>query len=261
MPVKAADVGLRTFFVDLSEDLRKPLRKWNVCDNMIKIVIFDIDNTLYSYDQAHAVAFQALLRYAERELGMTREEFKTLHQRTNQELKSRMGNCAAIHNRLIRYQNMLERKDLPLYPHVLAMNDLYWDTLLEAAQPSPGALETMRQLKAMGLSIGIGTDMTARLQFQKLTRLGLLPYVDFLVSSEEAQAEKPAAALFNRCVEKAGAEACECLFVGDSLKKDVQGANAAGLHGVWYCPEGAPPEQDVLWISALEQLVPLAGRL
>lgn len=227
---------------------------------MIKTVIFDIDNTLYSYDQAHAVAFQALLNYAERELGIPPEEFRLLHQRTNQELKERMGNCAAIHNRLIRYQNMLESKHLPLDPHVLVMNDLYWNTLLEAAQPSPGALETMRRLKAMDIAIGVGTDMTARLQFQKLTRLGLLPYVDFLVSSEEAQAEKPAAVLFNRCVEKAGVKAKECLFVGDSLKKDVQGPNAAGLHAVWYCPEGVPPKAEVPWISSLEQLISLIDK-
>lgn len=38
---------------------------------MIRTVIFDIDNTLYSYDDAHKVAFAALLEYAEKNLHMT----------------------------------------------------------------------------------------------------------------------------------------------------------------------------------------------
>ena len=33
---------------------------------MIRTVLFDIDNTLYSYDEAHKVAFAALLEYAEK---------------------------------------------------------------------------------------------------------------------------------------------------------------------------------------------------
>ncbi|MCD7830248.1 MAG: HAD-IA family hydrolase, partial [Clostridiales bacterium] len=171
----------------------------------------------------------------------------------NQELKGRMGSCAAIHNRLIRYQNILERLGKPR-GRALRMSDLYWNTLLDAMEPSPGALETVRQLKAQGLKIGVGTDMTARMQFIKLERLGLLPYIDFLVSSEEAQAEKPAPALFDLCVEKAGVRPAECLFVGDNLEKDVHGAQAAGLHALWYRPQGAAEETAEPFVTTLRQL-------
>ena len=43
---------------------------------MIKAVIFDIDNTLYSYDNAHARAFPELLLYAKEELGIPEDEFR-----------------------------------------------------------------------------------------------------------------------------------------------------------------------------------------
>ena len=42
---------------------------------MIKAVIFDIDNTLYSYDKAHEQAFPKLAGYAEAELGIPEAEF------------------------------------------------------------------------------------------------------------------------------------------------------------------------------------------
>lgn len=226
---------------------------------MIKTVIFDVDNTLYSYTEAHKEAFKALTAYAEEKLGLSQEDFEKLHQDTEKELRAYMGNVAALHNRCIRYQVMLECRGIPLYPHVLKMNDLYWNRLLEAAEPSDGALDTIKALKGQGIRIGIGTDMTARVQFLKLETLGILPYVDFLVSSEEAGSEKPEQAFFARCVEKAGCGADECLFVGDNLTKDVLGAVDAGLHGVWYCPKGAGKTADVLQITELLQLLEKAS--
>lgn len=221
---------------------------------MIKAVIFDVDDTLYSYKKAHAEAFAALTEYAGKNLGLAPKNFEDLHEKINCELKAYMGDVAAVHNRLIRYQNMLESKGLPLYPHVLEMDKIYWDTLIRASVPSDGASDAMKALKDQGIRIGIGTDMTARIQFRKLTKLGLLPYIDFLVSSEEAGAEKPDPALFARCMEKAGCRARECLFVGDSLKKDVLGAMAAGMQAVWYRPDGSGEQEDVLRITNMRQL-------
>lgn len=220
----------------------------------IKCVIFDIDNTLYSYDDAHAAAFALLTDYARERLDMTEETFRELHRRTNEALKVRMGPVAAIHNRLIRYQNLLEqaRKEVS---YALEMNELYWETLLDAARPTSGAAETLAALRERGIRIGIGTDMTARLQFVKLERLGLLHLVDFLVTSEEAGVEKPDPKLFHLCVEKAGVPAQECLFVGDSLKKDVLGSAACGLRGVWFNPMGEKVPAGVRSIQHLTELL------
>lgn len=228
---------------------------------MIKAVIFDVDNTLYSYTKAHGKAFAALSAYADKNLGLSPENFENLHKRAERELRAYMGNVAAVHNRLIRYQIMLENSDLPLYPHALNMDELYWNTLIDAAVPSDGALDALKLLKKQGVRIGIGTDMTARIQFKKLTALGLLPYIDFLVSSEEAGAEKPDPVIFRRCAAKAGCKEQECLFVGDSLKKDVLGAEAAGLKAVWYCPDGYRDEADVPQITNLLELPPMVSAL
>lgn len=222
---------------------------------MIRTVIFDIDNTLYSYDDAHKVAFAALLEYAEKNLHMTAEEFTKLHAETMGRLKGQMGDVAATHNRLIRYQNMLESKGLPLQPHAFKMYRIYWDTLLEEARPSDGIHEVMAYLKEKDIRIGIGTDMTAALQFEKLIRLKLLSYIDFMVSSEEAGAEKPDKVFFDLCLKKAGCASEECLFVGDSLKKDVLGAQNAGMQAVWFRLQGKDPEQNIHQIRDMKELI------
>lgn len=229
---------------------------------MIKAVIFDVDNTLYNFTKAHKAAFRALAAYADERLGLSGESFERLHRETAEELRAYMGEVAALHNRCIRYQVMLEKLGLPLYPHVLEMEGFYWDTLLKEAVPSTNAKETLRSLKDRGIRIGVGTDMTARMQFRKLEMLGMLAYVDFLVSSEEAGAEKPALSFFARCVEKAGFGKKECLFVGDSLRKDVLGALDAGLQAVWYGPESPAEErEDVLRITDMRQLPEVVSAL
>jgi putative hydrolase of the HAD superfamily len=221
-------------------------------DVVIKTVIFDLDNTLYSFDDANKIAYTKLLDYVERNLPIALDEFSRLYDYFK---KSLPQNNSVCHNRLVRFQKILETHNLPLYPHALEMDSIYWETLVEAAVPSLGAVTTLEELKLRGIRIGIGTDMTARIQFVKLTKLGMLPYIDFIVSSEEACAEKPSPQFFATCVEKAGCEAGECIFVGDSLRKDVIGASSAGLNGVWYNPENKETKDDVTSIVELSQLL------
>lgn len=206
---------------------------------MIQALIFDIDNTLYSYDAAHKIAFQTLADSFCGTFGVSREQFSQLHREADQILRARVGQpCAAIHNRLIRYQIMLEQIGKPV-SYAPGLAGMYWDTLLSNMQCAPGAQQCLSFLKSAGYTVGIGTNMTADYQFAKLERLGLLDYVDFLVSSEEAGAEKPDGRLFACCVEKAGCRAETCMFVGDSLEGDALGAMRAGLRPVWLCGETA----------------------
>ena len=210
---------------------------------MIKAVVFDIDNTLYSYDNAHAVAWEALCAYAKEQLDMDAERFLQCHKAAQTIVKERLnGDCAALHNRQLRYQVLLEENNCPLH-HAIAMNDLYWSTLIGAARPEPGILDCLKSLKQAGFTLGIGTDMTIDYQLKKLATMGMLPLFDFIVSSEEVNTEKPNKKLFALCAEKAKARPEECLFIGDSIKKDYQGALCAGMHPLWYCPDAGKAEE------------------
>ena len=222
---------------------------------MIKAVIFDIDNTLYNYDEAHEAAFPELCRYVKEQFGWDAAFFEREHKAAYREIREELGEQSAIHNRLIRYQRILEKNGCPLCPHVTAMASLYWTALLDAMVPSEGAAEVFAGLKARGLTIGIGTDMTAYVQFRKLEKLGLLPCVDFVVTSEESGAEKPEKALFELCRKKAGAEAQECLFVGDNPKKDGRGALAAGMQACHVSPDRAAEGEGYVVIRKLKELL------
>ena len=74
---------------------------------MIRSILFDLDDTLYDFTSAHAVAMNRLAAYAARTLGLSRERFDTLQREAFERQKPRLGGTAAVHNRLIRCQLML----------------------------------------------------------------------------------------------------------------------------------------------------------
>ena len=211
---------------------------------MIKAVIFDIDNTLYDYDRANAAAMTAVENYAEAHFGWSRRETESLVKDSYEEMIQLSGRKAVIHNRLIRFQRILEQKSLPLSPHALRMYDIYWDTLTASSVLFPGLTDSLLALKEQRIRLGIGTNMTSVMQFRKLEALGLLPLFDFIVSSEEAGAEKPDISLFLLCCKKADCLPEECAYVGDNLKNDVIGAEEAGLKGIWFDPKKEPLSED-----------------
>lgn len=206
---------------------------------MIKTVIFDIDGTMYDYDVCNRLALDALEQYAASELSLPGEEFRRLLKEGDRLMVSRMGHSgASIHNRLIRYQCTLELAGRPVFPHAMKMYHVYWDTLLGAVRPYRGLADWMAQLHAQGIGVGVGSNMTAYMQYRKLELMELGGLIDWIVTSEEAGSEKPELRIFEQCIAKSGAAPEECLFVGDSVKHDIAGAAAAGIHTLLFDPAG-----------------------
>ncbi|MDD3219610.1 MAG: HAD-IA family hydrolase [Lachnospiraceae bacterium] len=202
---------------------------------MIKTIYFDLDNTLYDYDTLDHAGLDILQKYCENSFDISADEFYTCFRRAQQLIRRRINHEeAAIHNRLIRYQTMLELLEQPIYPHARVMFDMYWDFFYENMKPMQEVTEFLQGLKEAGFSIGIGTNMTAEVQYKKIECLELFPYIDYLVTSEETGVEKPDLHFFEICLEKAGCLPSECIFVGDHPDKDVAGARECGMHGVLF---------------------------
>ena len=212
---------------------------------MIKTILFDIDNTLYDFDRGNEEGLRTVSDYCAKHFGWSAEQTLMRHKQARRAVEAVTGkNCAAAHNRLIRFQFMLENENLPLEPHALTLYHCYWDTLLSCIVPDEELTSFLRWAKEKDLRIGIATNMTAYVQYLKLRKLSILPYVDFIVTSEEAGAEKPDPAFFARCLAKAQCPPEQCLMVGDSLRNDVLGARDAGMQGLWFTAYSGKTETD-----------------
>ena len=92
-------------------------------------------------------------------------------------------------------------------------------------------LSTLKTLKQQGLILGLltnlDTDMVAICR-----KLGLESYLNFVVTSKEAGADKPEPPIFLAALDKAGVNASEVVHVGDQYKLDVIGARAVGINPI-----------------------------
>ena len=102
----------------------------------------------------------------------------------------------------------------------------------DAWEPYPDVEPALAELRAIdGLRIGVVSDWGSNLD-GILARLGLDRYLDFVLASGSVGVAKPDPAFYRIAVERAGVTTAEAMMVGDSLRADVTGAEAAGLRGV-----------------------------
>lgn len=211
---------------------------------MLETVLFDLDGTIYDFDTPDQLGMQALFDYACPVLGLKKEELRAKIKEANVEINNELGlNSASIHNRLIRYQRVLENMGRPLHPLALGMYHAYWDTFLDNLRLEPGILPLIDYLHGRGIRVGICTNLTSELQFIKMTKLGIWEYFDSFTASEECGYEKPDKNIFLYSLAKTGGRPETSIFVGDNRSFDVFGPMKIGMKGIWYCPD--PQEANV----------------
>jgi len=109
---------------------------------------------------------------------------------------------------------------------------------LETAAPMPGALDTLRAIKALGIKTCLTSNASwseAHLR-RVLTRFGLLEYFDAISYSNEVGKMKHQTDpdFFHYSWGKLGVKPEQVLHVGDNPWADLQGAKNAGAKGVLY---------------------------
>ena len=89
-------------------------------------------------------------------------------------------------------------------------------------------LPTLRTLKGRKLIQGLLTNASKNI-ISIHRKLDLEPYLDFVVTPEEAGADKPKPAIFLAALERAGVSASEAVHIGDQYDLDIVGARAVGI--------------------------------
>lgn len=201
----------------------------------MKTVFFDLDDTLYKAPIAECN--EILIAYTSEKYGIPLETARVAFEAGKKKTKELLPDVAATHNRLLYIQHMLEYLQQNVIEDTLELYNVFWNAFLAKSFLRIGVREVLEELKNNGVKIGICTDLTAHIQHRKLQKLGLAPYIDWLVTSEEAGKEKPSKRIFDLCAEKANCELSEIIYVGDSYKKDFLGGTNAGMKAIWYQEE------------------------
>jgi putative hydrolase of the HAD superfamily len=136
-----------------------------------------------------------------------------------------------------------------------AGNTLY-DWYAEPAQwePFPEVVAALEAARARGLVQGVvsdwGSDLLPILHAHEITRL-----MDFVVASAVVGSSKPHRDIFLYALGRAGVQAAETVYVGDSYLADVLGSRGAGLHPVLIDRAGTAPPIDAPVVTALTDVL------
>ena len=92
-------------------------------------------------------------------------------------------------------------------------------------------LSTLKTLKERGLILGLLTNATKDM-LSLHRKLGIEHYLDFVVTAQEAGADKPKPPIFLAALDRAGVKAFEAVHVGDQYQLDVEGAMGVGINPI-----------------------------
>jgi len=140
---------------------------------------------------------------------------------------------------------------------------LWYEPLSRSASVEDGLRDMLRRLGECGIKLGLvsNTFVPAAVLDRHLEQLGLLELLPVRVYSCQVGYRKPHPDIFAIALHRAGLEASEALFVGDSLRADIFGANRAGMISVLKDPAGRHNHDPIRPRHRIQTLRELPGIL
>jgi len=226
---------------------------------MYKHLFFDLDHTLWDFEQNSALTLKVL--YDDFELAQKGiadfESFRIVYEAHNEKFWERYRN-GFIRREELRWKRMwhtlLDFK-IPNQELARTMSATYLDWLPFQGLLIPFAKETLDFCSNKGYRIHLITNGFEDSQWQKMRTSGIDHYFDAVITSETSNSMKPHAAIFEFALKQTGASVQDSIMIGDALQADVLGAQRFGMDQVYFNPtKKAHEEKPTYEISCLKEL-------
>ena len=192
------------------------------------IILIDLDDTLYDYETAHSEGLEGVKKKVELSLSIDQDILEETFSKARYETKTRLGETASSHSRILYFQRMIELFGLGTQIDLtLDLEQTYWRNFFLKMLLFEDAREFLEDVKLLDIKLCLITDLTAHIQYRKLIHLGLERYFDFIVTSEETGADKPHKANFLLAMAKLESSSNHVWMIGDDPIKDIKGSREA----------------------------------
>lgn len=227
---------------------------------MIRVVTFDLDDTLWSVGPALAAAEAEQWAYLDAELPGIADRFPP--ERLRALRHAVLTATPTLRHHISRFRKQLIEQllmeDGLAAEAAAAMAATAFTVFLEARHrvtvfpEAPAVLATLSERYRLGALTNGNADVF---------RTPLGEYFDFAFRAEEIGSSKPAPDLFQSALAHTGIHATEMVHVGDSHDHDVEGARAAGVRAVWLTTSANPGHGATATIAGLDELPVLLDAL
>ncbi|WP_100398346.1 HAD family hydrolase [Bacillus sp. FJAT-44742] len=218
------------------------------------IICFDLDNTLFSHEQAFEKAISFCFDEKFEELKSESSSvpyiktdqwfyfFKKHSDEFWEDLEEERLTLEEYRKK--RYEETMRIFGLPIKENDASrFQERYQQVVGNFSTPFEGLYDFLDTLKKQNVKLGIITNGGKETQQKKVDNLGLESYIpkEHIIISEEAQVEKPDKAIFDLALKKMGEKNLSPLFIGDSWLLDVAGAIDAGWDAIFLNTRGEEP--------------------
>lgn len=204
---------------------------------MIKAVFLDIDDTIYNTSEFAKLARRAALSaMIDAGLPLSHEDaYKLLR-----EIIKEKGSNYNKHLNVLTKRVFGEEKPLLIAIGMITYHNVKFALL----RLFPNTMPTLIDLKSKGYKLGVISNGLTIKQYEKLVRLGLHHFFDFVITSEEAGVEKPDTAIYELAMKRMGCDPENSVMIGNNFKDDIMGAIDAGMSAIYLTPRLTKLERE-----------------
>jgi len=194
--------------------------------SVIKVILFDLDNTLIDFMQMKEAACKGAV------LAMLKNGLKLNEDEAYQRLMKTYFSLGLESDRA--FTEFLKQEKQFNHKILAAAINAYLTTKTEFVHPYPNVKTTLRKLQEKGIILIILTDAPKTKAYQRLLAMNIEKYFNFVVGFEDTHQKKqtglPLLFVLKRLREiRSDLHLKEILVVGDSVTRDLKPAKELGL--------------------------------
>jgi len=206
--------------------------RYNSAMSRLKLITFDLDNTLWPVDEVIRRAEKAcsdwiIDRHPEAAQALSAERVRAVRTALLRERPDYLDNLTALRQDAMARAFTEHGYSTGEARKIAEQAFLVFHRARNQVTFFPGALEVLEQL-ADSYQLGALTNGNADLQ-----QIGIAELFTFHHSAETIGKRKPAPDMFLAALTSAGVDASQAVHVGDHPLEDVHAAREHGMHAIW----------------------------
>lgn len=206
----------------------------------LKLICFDIDNTLVDYGTAESEAEVHISEILSKSTGknimdilraFNKIKNKYLHHDMDPKSFSRK---LWIEKTLVLLDLKLSNLNKPVNTEMLEKE--YWDYLIPRMKLFPNSLHVLEFLKNSGnykIACLTDSDGNKEIKVRRLKNLDIDKYFDYIITTDDTGMNKPSIENWKYLLKLSGLKGEECMMVGDHPEVDLENAKKLGFITVW----------------------------
>lgn len=203
---------------------------------MVKLIILDMDDTIYNYKYANDISTQAIIKFTSEKYNISFELLLSKYKEAKKIINKRFNGIALAHDKQLQIKQFIDILNIADNKILFAHNlyQIYLNTFLDNIKCFDDLYTFLNLCKINKIKVVILTNNTLDIQMRIFEKIYLEKYIDDMITSYEIGAEKPDKKCFFYILQKYNISEKDTIIIGDSYENDYMGGLNIGIKSILY---------------------------